>query len=260
MVMFIFVVLMFLSTNFTNNHFGDGWYPEEVGSSSRWMGQNATFYIFSQEGSFSRFNISVAAYDHLRMFEFYVNDVAMGSFLVGPGSDNVITSKVSIMRGENRIVFKSPNDCTIPFAIENLSDFRCLSFRFNNLSFVSDDDIIRSDILLSSGWYIRDQSDTGAIVWMSNKGSIIAFSDGNRVLDINVTNYRVSRNVSLYVNNFYQNSFIVKPDEATLISATLGYQGVNDVTFDADVLCDVPAFYGNSTDDRCISIGILNPK
>lgn len=136
-----------------------GWHglDDWDGSPTRWMENNATFMIYSDENRVVDLSLKAVSFYRPRTIEIYVNDLLLMVAEVPP--DHFVIERfpgISLTEGANVVRFHVPEGCEKPSDIRELNnpDSRCLSVAVQDIKIHRD--ILTNDLESSStslGWH-----------------------------------------------------------------------------------------------------------
>ncbi|MFB6089198.1 MAG: ArnT family glycosyltransferase, partial [Candidatus Aenigmatarchaeota archaeon] len=114
----------------------DGWHVQENPFSTpfRWMSQNASLPIFNNRKETFDLKLNITSYSRKRTLYIYNNKKLILERNIIPNKYENVT--IGLKHNLNDLKFYSESGCSRPSSIENISDDRCLSFRFENMVIV----------------------------------------------------------------------------------------------------------------------------
>lgn len=122
-----------------------GWHGLEDwdGTPTRWMENDATLMIYSDENRTADLNFNALSFHRPRSIEIYVNDLLqMQTMVLDPkdGFKKVIVPGISLKEGANIVRFHVPEGCERPSDMKELnnSDSRCLSVAVQDIKMIED--------------------------------------------------------------------------------------------------------------------------
>lgn len=119
---------------------GEGFYNAEYleGKPIRWMGDNSSFYIYSDKDLHTTLYFETQSFSHKRTLDMYVNGNSVSSTPIFPGSFNRIETAVALKKGVNYVYLAVPEGSDKPaaFSIPE-GDSRALSLAFQEIKLKS---------------------------------------------------------------------------------------------------------------------------
>ncbi|MFH0860917.1 MAG: glycosyltransferase family 39 protein [Candidatus Altiarchaeota archaeon] len=182
---------------------------------------------------------------------------------------------VTLLPGENTIMFHSLDGCTVPIHVIDSTDVRCLSFEFRNISVIA---LNYSNLLVHSrnipttphnftlnysGWYPEEERDGEPWRWMNQNAEIIVNNPYNSSINAKIgfrsRSFHQERILEVFAGDEKPESFIVDTGHMyyhfPLVNLSLG----DNVLRFSSVGCDIPSEVDPlSGDSRCLSIYLEN--
>lgn len=114
--------------------YGHNWYKAETGG--RWMSDNSSMFLFSEEDKRIDLGMTIYSYKDERELQIYVNKRLVDTVTVPSRSDEIVIEGLEIEKDENLLEFKTSLGCKIPSNIEDSKDDRCLSLKLLKLEII----------------------------------------------------------------------------------------------------------------------------
>ncbi|MBU0761794.1 MAG: hypothetical protein KKD39_02110 [Candidatus Altiarchaeota archaeon] len=237
--------------------FDKGWYPreeDELGN-FRYMGNNASFSLHSNDVSVSKVNLRLTLWSHLkdRMLDLYLNGEKTGSYMVSPNGAILSTEIVDLNPGEN-ILTLSPRDACSNHEGTPVTDTppTCYSFAVRNIEIIPVD-----DPSFDKGWYPREEDEFGYFTYMGSNASLKFMVDSTSSKQTTLTylawGYNGRDELEIYLNNKSLGMFKVLNNNTETLKLQVS-PGVNTILFHSTTNCDIPQnVENNSLDTRCLS-------
>lgn len=112
----------------------DGWHGKEMweNTPTRWMENNGTITIVSNERKFMKLNMSATSFYKARILEIYLNGVKINTSTInGP---SYLSIPLAIEKGENSLIFYSPEGTDKPSETIGTKDERDISIAFQYIT------------------------------------------------------------------------------------------------------------------------------
>ncbi|MFA6363350.1 hypothetical protein [Methanoregula sp.] len=116
---------------------GTGWNRIEnyAGTPSRWISNNASILVYSDNARFTWLNFTAISFAKERPISIALNNVSIGSYLIAPSYSN-LSIPIEINKGMNSLDIINQEGCERPVdnASYNSMDTRCLGIALQNIS------------------------------------------------------------------------------------------------------------------------------
>jgi len=117
----------------------EGMYDMEYWNSvpTRWMSNNATFSIYSDENRSANFTFRAVSFYQPRTLEIYNNDKLQTTINIFTDGVTNVSAPLLLQKGKNTIRLHTPERCNRPSDVPELTnnDTRCLSIAVQNVTF-----------------------------------------------------------------------------------------------------------------------------
>ncbi len=244
--------------NRVNYAYSTDWYLEEFANNTlyRWMngsGEIKTNSINEQFGS-----ISFVAKSYYKP---KILDILVDSKLLSTQNLDINWSKISFssvpFKIRSIITFKTTESCHVPFEIESVQDYRCVSVAIGNLSVESNRDLFEkiSNISYASGWHGFEMDVTNkSYNWMSENAELILSNSEPEFLKLSLFTWSFEKNRTLEVliDNVSVASYDI-PTYETKITTPVIYltKGVHKTLLVSKEGCSYAV-----EDNRCLSFAL----
>jgi len=240
----ILFVTFLLGLDLRTINYSENWYPiyknETFTDPYRWMSQNGTIYIFSNQDQSLFLNSTIIPFNKSRKLDLYLNGNFANQYFIPYES---LELKINVKNGENVITLYSENGC------DYHNNTSCLSFAISNFTLFDSEKLEKNnEIFFGENWY----NIYGNERWMSQNGTIYIFSNQDQSLFLNSTiiPFNKSRKLDLYLNGNFANQYFI-PYESLELKINVK-NGENVITLYSENGCD----YHNNT--SCLSFAISN--
>jgi hypothetical protein len=117
---------------------GSGWNdPDNMNSTAmRWMGDEATLFIYASENSTAILSQEAISFNCARTLKIYINDTFKASQEISPSSPKVVNVSLGLNKGRNLITLRVDPGCKRPSDVLNSFDKRCLSIEIKNMTLI----------------------------------------------------------------------------------------------------------------------------
>jgi hypothetical protein len=134
-VLFLLLVLVFLASfiRVRNVAYGDNWCAPQWDENnkrleeSRWIGQNATLYLFSKEDVNKTLRLSVESFKENQTLEICLNGKFIGNYTIQNRKE--ILQPIKLKEGVNEFMLRAKGDFTHPWLIGVSCDINLVSFK-----------------------------------------------------------------------------------------------------------------------------------
>ena len=250
-----------------------GWHGLEDwdGIPTRWMENDATLMIYSDENRVVDLSIKALSFYRPRSVEIYINDLLQMEAEAPSDRFAIMEAPgISLKEGANIVRFHVPEGCERPADKKELNnpDSRCLSLAVQDIR-ISRDIIINdpesSSISLGGGWHgLEDWSGTPAR-WMENDAVLLVDSGESMTaeLSLKAVSFHRPRTLEIYLGDVLQVREIINASEfAELKIPVLLKEGTNLIRFHVQEGCRRPSDISElkSTDGRCLSLAFREIK
>ena len=241
----ILFVTFLLGLDLRTINYSENWYPiyknETFTDPYRWMSQNGTIYIFSNQDQSLFLNSTIIPFNKSRKLDLYLNGNFANQYFIPYES---LELKINVKNGENVITLYSENGC------DYHNNTSCLSFAISNFTLFDSEKLEKNnEIFFGENWY----NIYGNERWMSQNGTIYIFSQKKQdfIFNISGVSYNKTRNIEIFLNgnliDTFNTSYFAK--KVSLNS------GENTFVLHSREECEL-AKTVNSSDLICLSFGI----
>lgn len=257
----LFILLIYITRPNDVLVFSTGWYPKLSYEDEIWMFQNGTILIFNnQSEKIMLFNSLIRSYSIDRKINLYFNGKLLDNFIAYEDKDLNYSWLLKLQPNENTIIFSSERECFIPNLKDRTQeDYRCLSIRLKKVNL---SDFSSENIVFNKNWYGKSGEDWN---WMNNNGTLIFNNLNSSSITKKLSFYLISfyrkRQVQIFLNKLEIDSFLIETNSTLKKEIYLILKpGLNTIEFYSKEDCDVVNEVTNSTDARCLSLGIADLK
>jgi hypothetical protein len=218
--------------------YGSGFYPQE--KYGRWMGKNATIYIYSNNEKKVFLDISFSFYKNKNeTFLLLLNNQTIGAF-----QGSRLFELINLKKGFNEVKFIS-NACYIPALEEvNSSDFRCLSifikeFRVEDIGYVD--------------FFDEEEWNGMKFRWFSTNSKVYILSNKTNLFLLKFNAWTIpnqTRILKIYVNDMRIREYNVSEEIKPIYLPLVLRKGINEMLF----VLDECGYVAN--DIRCLGAAI----
>lgn len=116
---------------------GNGWHEMELrsGIPSRWMENNGTIKIISERSMDAKLSFTATPFYKPRSLQVFVNDEFLDTYHVN-GTKTITTQTISLLAGENLVLFYAPEGTDKPSECLGTEDRRDISVAFQNIKLI----------------------------------------------------------------------------------------------------------------------------
>jgi len=252
----------------------DGWHGLEDwdGTPTRWMENDATLMIYSNDRSIADLSFNASSFHRPRTLEIYVNDHPQHIYAEIPNNKcaTVNVPRINLNKGANIVRFHVPEGCERPVDIPELNnpDSRCLSIAVQDIQIIKDiliNDQESPSISLGTSWHgLEDWSGTPSR-WIENDATLMIKSEENTTAELSFRVCSYNRPRTLVVYNSEDNLIgkAVVSEDFIEIEMPIDLEvGANSLRLHIPEGYEIPSEVtgGKSRDDRCLSLAFQDIK
>ena len=263
-ILFLLIFILFF-IKVTDISLYKNWYDNETFNNVtfRHMSQNATILIYNFENTPKnvKFYLNISSSIKSRTLQFFLNNELVDSFSIPNQITEVVTSLLTILPGENILLFNSKEGCDMPSKITLSNDTRCISFTLFNSKQVEWNSIDRKFDYYKN-WYQLEKINNVTFRHMSQNATILIYNFGNIMRNVNLTlnitsDEDLNRTLNIFINNRFVNSYEITP-KGNFISILINTTpGENILLFNSKEGCSITPYYN---EERCVSFSIFDMK
>lgn len=237
--------------------YSKNWYKDEdkTNKISRWMKNNSYLGFFSSKKDLVILEYNLRPFlgggKNSRKIKMNLNSESLLNENISKDRD--IKALLKVQKGINKLNFYSNSHCTAPSEISSSNDTRCLSFKISNLTLSSAKEFLgRNGRKIDfEGWYNEEKisGEKEHLRWMDNYSEINIYSSKDTTL--NLFSYKTKRKATLRYGN-KEKAYQIGP-EGSNITIPRSLTGRN-IKLESD--CNIPKKVEDSSDERCLSIGL----
>lgn len=247
---------------------GNCWHGLEdwSGTPTRWMENNATLMIYSNDRSISDLSFNARSFQRPRTLEIYVNDHPQHIYAEIPNNRHATVNvpRINLNKGVNIVRFHVPEGCEKPADIPELNnpDRRCLSVAVQDIQITKDiliNDQESSSISLGTGWHGLEDWSGAPTRWIENDTTLMIASEENRMAELSfqVMSFYRPRTLEMYAGDALEIREVINASGFAAIKIPVHLkEGTNIMRFRVIEGCEKPSEIPQlrNTDGRCLSL------
>lgn len=238
-------------------NFEKGWFSTDK-YNIKWMRQDGvvTYYNNYSKPKLMRLSFISKSYYRDRELQLFLNNRLISTETIGSENSFTYNFFIKFNPGKNTLKFHAIPDCYIGVEIGEMDVRDCKSIFFTNFTIEQPEDLI-----YDKNWYEKLAFEN--VRWMEQNGTIIVINTRDKPifvkLHFNSTAFNSEKNVEIYVNNRFIDTFIVHLENSNMSTTIFSLKsGINSIKLHSLEECKVIGKVIGNDDKRCVTIGLTN--
>ena len=239
----------------TDVFYARNWYMKEE-NDGIWMSQDAVLSVYTPRPVDAMVKFRFNSFQKQRNLDLYMNGKLIGKYTIPPAIVECITPRVKLDAGENRFMIHSEEGCDT--CEDEGYKGKCLSFKLHSIDVI----LPKEDVTIAyyKGWYSEEKTPENLTFrWSMNNPSIylsVARSDLYSI-DFSVWSFPQENRVRVFLNDSLLCDVKLSKDMHEVVRTQVYLErGEYFLLFFPEKSCQKPSDILNSTDKRCLNIGI----